>query len=212
VRGAGFLWLQEEVQLRNATSVAKMSKKTNVRQLTDVRRNAFKTSDHSPFVSSVYYKNLGGKAPVAKSEEEIHARSRIGRHCYHLPRLYGGPLQFRPHRQWLRCQGAKRCNSTVQATPWTPQNRHLRREFVLGTIPGGMHIRPTLPVRAQDVTYERLLHAQENSADWLTYYGSYNGSHFSTLKQIDTSSAAPCRQVGLSDRTRREFRGYAVGD
>ena len=46
----------------------------------------------------------------------------------------------------------------------------------------------TLPVRAQDVTYERLLHAQENSADWITYYGSYNGSRFSTLKQIDTSN------------------------
>lgn len=64
----------------------------------------------------------------------------------------------------------------------------LRREFVLGTCLAVCISMPTLPVRAQDVTYERLLHAQENSADWLTYYGSYNGSRFSTLKQIDTSN------------------------
>jgi len=64
----------------------------------------------------------------------------------------------------------------------------LRREFVLTTCLAVCMSMQALPVKAQDVTYERLLHAQENPADWLTYYGSYNGSRFSTLKQIDTSN------------------------
>jgi alcohol dehydrogenase (cytochrome c) len=64
----------------------------------------------------------------------------------------------------------------------------LRRQFVLGTCLAACMSVPALPVKAQDVTYERLLHAQENPANWITYYGSYNGSRFSTLKQIDTSN------------------------
>ena len=64
----------------------------------------------------------------------------------------------------------------------------LRREFVLTTCLAVCMSMQALPVKAQDVTYERLLHAQENPADWLTYYGSYNGSRFSALKQIDTSN------------------------
>jgi glucose dehydrogenase len=64
----------------------------------------------------------------------------------------------------------------------------LSRKFVLGTCLAVFISMPALTIRAQDVTYERLLHAQENPADWLTYYGSYNGSRFSALKQIDTSN------------------------
>lgn len=65
----------------------------NVRQLTDVQGNSFKISDHSAFVSSAYNKNLGGKAPVARSGEEIHAVSGSGR--IPITPLYSGPLQRR---------------------------------------------------------------------------------------------------------------------
>jgi glucose dehydrogenase len=64
----------------------------------------------------------------------------------------------------------------------------LRREFVLGTCLTTCMSMSAPPVKAQDVTDDLLLHAQENPADWLTYYGSYNGSRFSTLRQIDTSN------------------------
>ena len=39
--------------------------------------------------------------------------------------------------------------------------------------------------RAEDVTFERLVHAQQDSAEWLTYWGDYHATRFRSLKQIN---------------------------
>jgi len=36
--------------------------------------------------------------------------------------------------------------------------------------------------------YDRLLHAQAQPQNWMTYWGSYDGHHFSTLDQINTAN------------------------
>ena len=41
---------------------------------------------------------------------------------------------------------------------------------------------------SQDVTYERLLNADKEPHNWLTYYGNYGGWRYSPLKQINTSN------------------------
>src|SRR5262252_5370845 len=83
----------------------------------------------------------------------------------------------------------ERCKSIAQEGETMDSTKSLlRRKLVFSACLAACISMSTLPTSAQDVTYERLLHAQENPADWLTYYGSYNGSRFSTLKQIDTSN------------------------
>ena len=44
------------------------------------------------------------------------------------------------------------------------------------------------PTRAADVTPQRLLDADKNPADWLTYHGSYKSWHYSGLDQINASN------------------------
>jgi alcohol dehydrogenase (cytochrome c) len=53
-----------------------------------------------------------------------------------------------------------------------------------GKVPGG-EVAP--PVTA-GVTYERILNAREESQNWLTYYGAYNGQRYSSLDQINTEN------------------------
>jgi alcohol dehydrogenase (cytochrome c) len=55
----------------------------------------------------------------------------------------------------------------------------------LGTLSGVVGSAP--PV-AQNVTYERLLKAREESQNWLTYYGAYDGQRYSPLDQINTGN------------------------
>jgi alcohol dehydrogenase (cytochrome c) len=41
---------------------------------------------------------------------------------------------------------------------------------------------------SQEVTYERLLHAQNEPHNWLMYYGNYQGWRYSPLPQINTTN------------------------
>ncbi len=34
------------------------------------------------------------------------------------------------------------------------------------------------PSRADDVSFDKILHAEKNPGDWLTYHGSFNGWPF----------------------------------
>ena len=43
-------------------------------------------------------------------------------------------------------------------------------------------------LNAQQVTYDRILHAAEEPQNWLTYSGTYMSQRYSPLKQIDTSN------------------------
>jgi len=60
---------------------------------------------------------------------------------------------------YLRTQAARDLTKTIQAE-----------------IPGG-------------VTYDRLLNAAAEPQNWLTYWGDYQGRHYSALKQVDESNA-----------------------
>jgi alcohol dehydrogenase (cytochrome c) len=44
------------------------------------------------------------------------------------------------------------------------------------------------PPVAQNVTYERLLNARDESQNWLTYYGAYDGQRYSKLDQINSGN------------------------
>jgi len=44
------------------------------------------------------------------------------------------------------------------------------------------------PSRADDVSFDKILHAEKNPGDWLTYHGSFNGWHHSQLSQINTKN------------------------
>ena len=46
-----------------------------------------------------------------------------------------------------------------------------------------------LPLSGQ-VTYERILRADSEPANWLTYSGNYSGHRYSGLKQINTANVS----------------------
>jgi glucose dehydrogenase len=59
---------------------------------------------------------------------------------------------------------------------------------VLALAGASLAIAATALEKFRPVTQDRLLRAAENPGDWLIYGGSYAGTWFSPLKQIDTSN------------------------
>jgi alcohol dehydrogenase (cytochrome c) len=51
--------------------------------------------------------------------------------------------------------------------------------------------------RAQDVPFEKLLHADQDSKDWLMYNGDYQSHRFSQLTEINKTNVASLRPVWL---------------
>jgi PQQ-dependent dehydrogenase (methanol/ethanol family) len=51
------------------------------------------------------------------------------------------------------------------------------------------------PVVAGGVTYERLLNSKAEPHNWLMYWGDYQGTHYSSLRQIDTTNVARLRSA-----------------
>lgn len=54
-----------------------------------------------------------------------------------------------------------------------------------------------LPSRAQDVPYQRLLHADEEPQNWLMYDGDYQSHRFSGLKEINKQNVVSLRPVWM---------------
>ena len=57
----------------------------------------------------------------------------------------------------------------------------------------GLFVLASLVILAQrpastPLTYERLLNAQAEPQNWLMYWGNYQGTHYSALKQIDKTN------------------------
>ena len=50
-----------------------------------------------------------------------------------------------------------------------------------------------LSALSAQVTFERLLHAAEDNANWLTYSGGYRGWRYSSLEQVRRENAARLR-------------------
>src|SRR5262245_38144869 len=44
------------------------------------------------------------------------------------------------------------------------------------------------PARAEGVDFDRVLNAEKNPNDWLTYHGSFKGWHYSPLTEINTDN------------------------
>jgi len=51
------------------------------------------------------------------------------------------------------------------------------------------------PALAEGVTFDRLRNAQSEPHNWLTYWGNYQGTHFSPLAQIDASNVRQLQAV-----------------
>ena len=58
-----------------------------------------------------------------------------------------------------------------------------------------------IQVASAQVTYDRILHAENEPGNWLTYSGNYSGHRYSPLDQIHAGQRrAPQTGVGLPDR------------
>ena len=62
------------------------------------------------------------------------------------------------------------------------------------------------PILAADIDSQRLVNADKNPADWLTYHGSYNSWHYSGLDQINATNVKDLK-VAWSHATPRSARG-----
>jgi putative heme-binding domain-containing protein len=62
------------------------------------------------------------------------------------------------------------------------QGRDVAKTALAPPVPGG-------------VTYERLRNTKAEPHNWLMYWGDYQGTHFSSLKQIDTTNVARLRSA-----------------
>ena len=51
--------------------------------------------------------------------------------------------------------------------------------------------------RAQDVTYDQLLHADKTPQNWLMYGGDYSSQRFSRLTQINTQNVHTLRAAWI---------------
>ena len=63
--------------------------------------------------------------------------------------------------------------------------------------PAAPTARPNQRATIRPVTNDNLTKAA--AADWLTYHGSYDGNHFTTLTQVDTRTVATLRRAWVSD-------------
>src|SRR5215208_6704057 len=60
--------------------------------------------------------------------------------------------------------------------------------------------------QAADVTHQRLLDADKNPGDWMTYHGTYKSWHYSGLDSINTSTVKNLK-VAWSHATPKSARG-----
>ena len=77
---------------------------------------------------------------------------------------------------------------------------------VAGALVATAFVGLTTSAGAADVTHQRLLDADKNPADWLTYHGTYKSWHYSGLDQINTSTVKNLK-VAWSHATPRSTRG-----
>ncbi|MFN7919379.1 MAG: PQQ-dependent dehydrogenase, methanol/ethanol family [Bryobacteraceae bacterium] len=60
--------------------------------------------------------------------------------------------------------------------------------FLVKTDPASIDRGPWKPAADLNVTFERLVNAEKEPHNWLTYWGNYRGTHFSPLKQINAQN------------------------
>ncbi len=71
--------------------------------------------------------------------------------------------------------------------------------------------RTVVVVPAAGISYERLVKAGAEPHNWLMYWGDYQGTHYSALKQIDDHQRrAAAGGVDVADARRRRAPGHAA--
>ena len=60
--------------------------------------------------------------------------------------------------------------------------------LVIAVVGVSMLLGSTAGALGQEVTSERLLHADQEPHNWLMYYGNYQGWRYSPLQQINTTN------------------------
>jgi alcohol dehydrogenase (cytochrome c) len=85
------------------------------------------------------------------------------------------------------------CSSAPPALPVTQQGRPINAD--------NERMRGSAPPVAQAVTPERLLRARAEPANWLTYYGAYDGQRYSALDRINGGNVASLRPAWVFQYT-----------
>ncbi|MGZ6316272.1 MAG: lyase family protein, partial [Anaerolineales bacterium] len=76
----------------------------------------------------------------------------------------------------------------------------------LAAISGSVALAFAMPAFSADVDFQRLLKAESEPDNWLTYHGSYNSYHYSGLKDINTGNVKGLREA-WSHVASRSVRG-----
>jgi alcohol dehydrogenase (cytochrome c) len=64
------------------------------------------------------------------------------------------------------------------------------RYFICGAALAALVLGGRMEMRAQNVTYDEILHSASHPEDWLTYGGNYSAQRFSELKQINKTNVS----------------------
>src|SRR6266498_4112053 len=60
----------------------------------------------------------------------------------------------------------------------------------------------TAPARAQEVDFNKILNADQNPNDWLTYHGSFKSWHYSPLRDVDMRNVDKLRIAWIHQPSR----------
>src|SRR5258707_140070 len=66
--------------------------------------------------------------------------------------------------------------------------RRAKHRLVMAVVGISLLLGRTAGALSQEVTYERLLYADQEPNNWLMYYGNYKGWRYSPLQQINTAN------------------------
>jgi hypothetical protein len=98
--------------------------------------------------------------------------------------------------------GLSRTMSIPGNTPSTKRRTSMRTTSVAGAFAGSLLVATALtPVRAADMTNERLLNPQREPQNWILHHGNYQGHRLSALKEINAETVKnlkPAFTVALS--------------
>src|SRR5258707_2028887 len=80
--------------------------------------------------------------------------------------------------------------------PAQKRESDMNTKSVMGNAAAALLIATALtPVRAADVTNDRLLNPQREPQNWILHHGNYQGHRFSLLKEINTDTVRNLKPV-----------------
>jgi glucose dehydrogenase len=82
----------------------------------------------------------------------------------------------------------------------------------LAALSGAVAFAFAAPLFSADVDFQRLLKAESEPDNWLTYHGSYNSYHYSGLKDINTTNVKGLKEAWshVASRSVRGLQSYPL--